>query len=215
MADRTATRIASRARALRKAMTGPEVLLWTRLNGRGEDKPVFRRQFACGAMIFDFYCPMAKLAVEIDGATHWSDDRQARDEGRDHWLASRGIAVLRIGAGEVYRNLDGVADAVILAVEARIRGGARGACGFPFPPLALRRAVPPSREREGITLSTQLQHGDLAGVGLGLAAVAAGQGEADGDGQGGYGEQGFERHGSMRLQAQATRSSDAGSHGRA
>jgi len=28
---------------MRKVMTDPEVILWTRLRGRGEDRPVFRR----------------------------------------------------------------------------------------------------------------------------------------------------------------------------
>lgn len=95
-------------------------MLWSRLKGRDGNKPIFRRQFAHGTMIFDFYCPAARLAVEIDGATHWGDERRAKDEARDRWLASRGIAVLRIGAGRVYRELHRVADGIILTAEARI-----------------------------------------------------------------------------------------------
>jgi very-short-patch-repair endonuclease len=104
-------------------MTEPEVMLWSRLKTRGTDKPIFRRQYVYESMIFDFYCPAAKLAVEIDGSAHWGEDKRSRDESRDRWLAERGIEVLRIGAGKVYRNLSGVADGVILAAEARIRGG--------------------------------------------------------------------------------------------
>ena len=66
--------ITSRARALRKAMSGAEVILWTRLRGRGPDKPTFRRQHPFGSIILDFYCPSARLAVEVDGATHWDDE---------------------------------------------------------------------------------------------------------------------------------------------
>jgi len=33
------TRIANRARALRKSMTEPEIMLWSRLKGRGTDRP--------------------------------------------------------------------------------------------------------------------------------------------------------------------------------
>ncbi|WP_436013697.1 endonuclease domain-containing protein [Phenylobacterium sp. LjRoot219] len=90
MAPRTSTRISNRARALRKAMTEPEIMLWSRLKGRGTDKPIFRRQFAYQTVIFDFYCPAARLAVEIDGATHWDDERRSKDEARDAWLARRG-----------------------------------------------------------------------------------------------------------------------------
>jgi hypothetical protein len=42
---------------------------------------------------------------------------------RDARLARRGISVLRIGAGRVYRDLGGVADAVILRAEERIAEG--------------------------------------------------------------------------------------------
>jgi len=119
---RPSDRIATRARALRKTMTEPEIMLWSRLKTRGTDKPIFRRQYAYESMIFDFYCHAARLAVEIDGSTHWSEEAREKDEARDQWLARRGIEVLRIGAGEVYRNLSGVADAVILRAEERIRG---------------------------------------------------------------------------------------------
>lgn len=121
MASRPSDRIAKRARTLRKTMTEPEIMLWSRLKMRGADKPIFRRQYVYEAMIFDFYCHAARLAVEIDGSTHWGEAARDKDEARDHWLARRGIDVLRVGAGAVYRNLSGVADAVILRAEERIR----------------------------------------------------------------------------------------------
>jgi very-short-patch-repair endonuclease len=120
MIDRTSTRIARRARALRKDMTEPEVMLWSRLKGRGADKSIFRRQYAYESMIFDFYCPAARLAVEIDGSTHWNEEKRERDAARDMWLRGRGIEVLRIGASHAYRDLYGTADAVILAAVGRI-----------------------------------------------------------------------------------------------
>jgi very-short-patch-repair endonuclease len=123
MEFKTSTLMAKRARAFRRALTEPEVMLWSRLKTRGTGKPIFRRQVAYQAMIFDFYCPAARLVVEVDGATHWDDEKRAKDEARDRWLAARGVAVLRIGAGRIYRDLSGVADAVILQAEDRIRGG--------------------------------------------------------------------------------------------
>ena len=121
MAYRMSIRMQNRSKTLRKDMTEPEVMLWSRLKTRGEDKPIFRRQYAFASMIFDFYCPAAKLAVEIDGSVHWDDEKQARDEARDRWLKSQGIEVLRVGAGSVYGNLSGVADAVIVRAAERIR----------------------------------------------------------------------------------------------
>jgi very-short-patch-repair endonuclease len=111
------TLISNRARASRKDMTEPEVMLWSRLRGRSADRPTFRRQHAIGSIILDFYCPSAKLAIEVDGSTHWSDEQRATDAARDAWLASQGIAVMRIGAGEVYRNLGQVVDGILRRAE--------------------------------------------------------------------------------------------------
>ena len=122
MAYRMTIRTRNLSKTLREDMTEPEIMLWSRLKTRGQDKPIFRRQYAFASMIFDFYCPAARLAVEIDGATHWDEEEEAKDEARDRWLKSQGIEVLRIGAGAVYRNLGAVADAVILRAEERIRG---------------------------------------------------------------------------------------------
>ena len=114
MDSNASLKIVKRARALRKTMTEPEIMLWSKLKGRGRGQPIFRRQFAYESMIFDFYCPAAKLVVEIDGSTHWEEEKRAKDEARDRWLAGRGIAVMRIGAGSVYANPGQVADGVIL-----------------------------------------------------------------------------------------------------
>jgi very-short-patch-repair endonuclease len=87
-------------------------MVWSRLKGRGRGRPVFRRQHPYESMIFDFYCAAAKLAVEIDGSTHWSDEAGAKDAARDAWLAGRGLTVMRIPAGWVYRDLTAVMDAI-------------------------------------------------------------------------------------------------------
>jgi very-short-patch-repair endonuclease len=123
-------------------MTPPEAMLWTRLRGGGPDRPKFRRQHPIGSVIVDFYCCAARLAVEIDGATHWDDAKRGRDEARDHWLAGQGIDVLRMAASEVYRDLDGAADAVLLRAEELIARRRRGR-GPPPPPAALRCARRP------------------------------------------------------------------------
>jgi very-short-patch-repair endonuclease len=90
------TLIANRARAMRKTMTEPEVMLWSRLRGRTPDRPTFRRQHPFGSIILDFYCPAARLAVEVDGSTHWDEDARAKDAARDRWLMSQGVHMHRI-----------------------------------------------------------------------------------------------------------------------
>ncbi|MDP3855428.1 endonuclease domain-containing protein [Phenylobacterium sp.] len=101
-----------RAKVLRRTMTEPEVMLWSRLRRRGPDAPVFRRQHPMGAYILDFFCPSAKLAVEIDGHRHGEDAQRAHDEHRDRWLVSLGITVHRITASWVYEDVKEVADAL-------------------------------------------------------------------------------------------------------
>jgi len=116
--------ITNRARAMRKAMTEPEVMLWSRLRRRSPDKPTFRRQHPFGSIIIlDFYCPSARLALEVDGATHWDEGAQRRDAARDHWLRAQGVTVMRVPAGRIYHDLSGVVDAILLKVEALKGGG--------------------------------------------------------------------------------------------
>jgi very-short-patch-repair endonuclease len=92
-------------------------MLWTRLRGRRPDKPTFRRQHPFGQIILDFYCPAARLAVEVDGRTHWDDEARAKDAARDRWLLSKGISVLRVPASRIYADLGGVADGIRLRAD--------------------------------------------------------------------------------------------------
>ena len=116
----------NRARALRKSMSDAEVILWSRLHGRHSDRPTFRRQHPMGSMILDFYCPRARLAIEVDGATHWDDEAQAKDAARDLRLEQQGVRVMRIPASRVYRDLGAVVDAIFLRAEELIAAEAPG-----------------------------------------------------------------------------------------
>jgi very-short-patch-repair endonuclease len=77
-----------RARALRRNMTLPEGLLWQVLRTRPHAFK-FRRQHPIGQYIADFYCPAAKLVIEVDGIIHGMADRPVRDQRRDQWLRSK------------------------------------------------------------------------------------------------------------------------------
>ena len=96
-----------RARRMRRALTPPEARLWVHLRQR-RIGPRFRRQHPIGPYILDFYCPRAKLAVEVDGAAHGFDERIAHDARRTRWLAGRGIRVIRLAAEDVRLSLDDV-----------------------------------------------------------------------------------------------------------
>ena len=98
------------ARRLRRELSLPEKLLWVRIR---RSELHFRRQHPIGHYILDFYCPAAKLAVEVDGQAHDFGDRPQRDDRRANWLKAQGIDVLRIAAKDVLRDPDEIAEAVI------------------------------------------------------------------------------------------------------
>src|SRR6266516_7388543 len=83
------------ARQLRKRSTDAETRLWRLLRDGRFAEFKFRRQYARGIYFLDFYCTVAKLAVELDGGGHGFPDQRARDEKRKQFLAGCGIKVLR------------------------------------------------------------------------------------------------------------------------
>ena len=95
-------------------MTLPEGLLWQVLRSRPEGLK-FRRQHPFGRCIVDFYCPAAKLAIEIDGISHDMGDRPDRDRRRDTWLRGKGLRVLRFAASDVIKDLESVVTAILFA----------------------------------------------------------------------------------------------------
>jgi very-short-patch-repair endonuclease len=95
---------------LRRELSVPEKLLWVRLRG---SEVRFRRQHPIGPYVLDFYCPAAKLAVEVDGASHDFGDRPRRDDVHTEWLKGQGIDVLRVPAKDVLHDPDEVAEALI------------------------------------------------------------------------------------------------------
>lgn len=94
-----------RARLMRNNPTEPERRLWHALKGRQMEGWKFRRQHVIGQRIVDFYCPAAKLAIEVDGDTHDPE----YDRARDAWLGLNvELCTVRFTNQDVMKNLDGV-----------------------------------------------------------------------------------------------------------
>ena len=102
------------ARRQRRALSLPEQLLW-RILKQTRDHIRFRKQHAVGPYVADFYCPAAKLVIEIDGAAH--DFRSERDARRDEYMRTLGRRVIRVPAKEVLADPARVADALLRLVE--------------------------------------------------------------------------------------------------
>ncbi|GAC1563567.1 MAG: hypothetical protein NVS2B5_29120 [Beijerinckiaceae bacterium] len=119
-----------RARELRRKMTLPEVLLWQALRKGRLAGLRFRRQHPMGPYILDFYCPSARLAVEVDGASHDIADQVQYDTRREEWLAKGGINILRVSARDVLR--EETLEGILVAIEQAAAPST--ACGGPPPP---------------------------------------------------------------------------------
>ncbi|HEY1943616.1 MAG TPA: DUF559 domain-containing protein [Roseiarcus sp.] len=109
----------NRARNLRREQTDAEGQLWRRLRGRGLSGFKFVRQEPIGPYVVDFVCREEMFIVEVDGATHSTDDEIRRDERRAHFLLSHGYRIVRVVNDEVYRNMDGVLETILAAMERR------------------------------------------------------------------------------------------------
>jgi very-short-patch-repair endonuclease len=105
-----------RARRLRRNMTDDERRMWALLRRKNLAGFRFRRQQPIGPYIADFFCPAAKLIVELDGGQHAEESIARRDEERTRWLRARGYEVLRIWNLDLKRNPEDVYEAVYIAL---------------------------------------------------------------------------------------------------
>ncbi len=90
------------SQSLRKNMTPQERHLWYDFL---KTLPVtVKRQQMFGNYIVDFYCPSAKLVVELDGSQHYMPDGKTYDASRDEYLKSLGLKIIRLSNLEVDRE---------------------------------------------------------------------------------------------------------------
>ena len=67
------------------------------------------RQRPIGPFIVDFYCAKAKLAIELDGSQHYSDQGMKSDKERTNFLEKEfGIKVLRFSNLDIMQKFEGV-----------------------------------------------------------------------------------------------------------
>ena len=104
------------ARKLRNNSTDAERALWQRLRARQLGNTRFNRQVCVGTFICDFVARTPKLIVELDGGQHAVAGSE--DERRTRFLESQGYHVLRFWNHDVIGNLDGVVEAIKLALSA-------------------------------------------------------------------------------------------------
>jgi very-short-patch-repair endonuclease len=105
-----------RRRELRRNQTEAEKALWAHLRNRQFYKMKFFRQYSIGPYILDFYCPIMKLAIELDGGQHNQCENQEYDAGPSEYLKGQGIEVIRFWNNEVLLDMESVLSELELKV---------------------------------------------------------------------------------------------------
>ncbi len=93
-------------RELRHNLTPAEAVLWKAIQQNKLENRKFRRQHSVGNYILDFYCATERLAIELDGAHHFTFSGAEYDNERSKYLSSLNIRVLRFENKVVLQQLE-------------------------------------------------------------------------------------------------------------
>ena len=101
-----------RRRGLRNKQTKAERILWWHIGDRRLNDNRFFRQYSVGPYILDFYCPKARLAIELDGETHLPSEQRMYDSERTKYLEANDVKVIRFWNDEIENNLEAVLEKI-------------------------------------------------------------------------------------------------------
>lgn len=103
-----------RRQSLRRSAPKAEAMLWRYLKERRLEGYKFRRQFSIDGYVVDFYCPELRIAIEVDGPTHFINDEVKKyDRQRQKYIENFGIRFLRVTNADIYHNLNGVIEEIL------------------------------------------------------------------------------------------------------
>ncbi len=101
---------------LRNESPRAEQILWFHLRKRQIEGFKFRRQTSIDNYIVDFYCPEARLVIEVDGDTHFEPKASDKDREREKEIESLGIKILRFTNLDIYKNIEEVTKTIMKAL---------------------------------------------------------------------------------------------------
>ena len=87
--------------------------MWWALRNRRLNGLKFVRQCPIGPYFVDFVCRERRIIVEIDGATHSTEQELAYDAQRADYLHAQGFRIFRASNGDVYEDLNGICEGLI------------------------------------------------------------------------------------------------------
>jgi len=112
-------RLRERSTDLRNNATKQENRLW--YDYLKKCRLQFYRQRIIGSYIVDFYCPKAKLVIEVDGSQHYEKERAEYDRVRTEYLNAQGLCVVRFSNREINENFGGVIGVIEEAILSQLR----------------------------------------------------------------------------------------------
>jgi very-short-patch-repair endonuclease len=108
------------SRTLRTNMTDAEQVLWHHIRHKQIQNVQFYRQKPLLTFIVDFYCPAAKLVIELDGSQHFEKEYPAKDQARDAALNELGLRVLRFNNRQVLSETNAVLEVIDTMLKERM-----------------------------------------------------------------------------------------------
>ncbi|MEK7094918.1 MAG: endonuclease domain-containing protein [Patescibacteria group bacterium] len=105
----------SRRQHLRNESTSAEQILWKHISHKQLEGKKFRRQYGIDNFIVDFYSTELRLAIEIDGDSHFeSEEAEKNDKEREEYISkSHNIKFLRFTNADVMHNISGVVGTIL------------------------------------------------------------------------------------------------------
>lgn len=98
------------------------------------------RQYSIGSFVVDFYCPKAKLIIEIDGYHHNKPEEIEYDTFRTKFFEELGLNVIRFTNQQINTNLV----KVLTAIKAKLLSSKEERASTPPP------SIPPHLEEGGL-----------------------------------------------------------------
>ena len=123
----------ARAKRMRREPTAAEAKLWGALRNRSLGGFKFYRQVPVGPYIVDFINHEWGVVVEVDGATHGDADEVARGERRTAFLQAKRLYVHRVWNADVFANMVGVCDGILIVLQERVARDLIRPSGAPSP----------------------------------------------------------------------------------
>ena len=100
----------NRSTELRNNTTRQENHLW--YDFLKKHRLQFYRQRIIGNYIVDFYCPKAKLVIELDGSQHYEKEMAEYDSIRTEYLNSLGLQVIRFSNKDIDDSFEAVCQVI-------------------------------------------------------------------------------------------------------